>query len=90
MVVQIYNMYSTYMLVNVIFVSRLCFMSLCEKRLPSLRDSCRNLCRPYGTRYPFPLYQALKRWAKLSRPAKRDWGRPNTSLAVKATIPPGK
>src|ERR1039458_2249612 len=28
---------------------------------------CRNLYRPYGTRYNFPLYPVLKRWAKLFR-----------------------
>ncbi len=31
---------------------------------------CRNLCRPYGTRSHFPLYPALKRWAKIFRPIR--------------------
>src|SRR5271167_1267249 len=30
---------------------------------------CENLCRPYGTRVQFPLYPALKRWAKIFRPS---------------------
>ena len=28
-----------------------------------------NLCRPYGTLIHFPLYPALKRWAKIFRPS---------------------
>jgi hypothetical protein len=33
---------------------------------------CRNRCRPYGTRFYFPLSPALKRWAKIFRPI-RGW-----------------
>ena len=35
-----------------------------------LKEMCRDLCRPYGTRLYFPLYPALKRWAKLFRPVR--------------------
>ncbi len=39
-----------------------------EEQMPrGLKRVCRNLCRPYGTRYHLPLYPALKRWAKLFR-----------------------
>jgi hypothetical protein len=33
-----------------------------------LKRLCRNLYRPCGTRFHFPLHPALKRWAKLFRP----------------------
>ena len=33
-----------------------------------LQRLCRDLCCPYGTRLHFPLYPALKRWAKISAP----------------------
>jgi len=31
------------------------------------------VCRPYGTRFYFPLDPGLPPWAKLFRPARRDW-----------------
>jgi hypothetical protein len=51
------------------------------------------MCRPYGTRFYFPLDPGLPPWAKLFRPARRDWriGQPDAEQIDKLRankIPP--